>query len=409
MPFTSLEQLPLAESLSRTKRLQALLAEHMPNASGMLIFARLNIYYLTGSWVNGLVWVPGAGEPILLCRKGIERARLDSPLTNVGEYRSFSQLEDILREFNLPMGDTLAVDMAGLPWSLGRSLQKYLTGKNLVPGDGLLARTRAVKTDWELTKMRKAGELHNHCLCDILPEHIHPGMTEREISLKIWETFLAHGHCGLMRMEHFGEEVFLGHVAAGDSGNYPSVFNGPVGLRGVHPVIPHMGDANTLWQQDQPLTLDCGFCLDGYHSDKTQVYWSKNASTPDYAAKAQDFCLDIQTWIAERLRPGVIPSELFEACWKRAENEGHMEGFMGLGRNKVSFIGHGIGLAIDEYPVIARGFDEPLEEGMTMALEPKIGIPGLGMVGVENTFEITQEGGRCLCGNDFDPILVEPC
>jgi Xaa-Pro aminopeptidase len=408
MTFTSLEQLPLSESQWRTRRLQNLLAKHLPEASGILVFARLSIYYLTGSWINGLVWVPREGEPILLCRKGIERARLDSPLTTIGEYRSFAQLGDIFRDFNAPLGETIAVDMAGMPWSLGRSLQKHLKDTTLVPGDALLARARAVKTEWELTKMRKAGQLHDHCLCRVLPEQIHPGMNEREISLKIWEVFLAHGHCGMMRMEHFGEEIFLGHVAAGDSANYPSVFNGPVGLRGVHPVIPHMGDAKTLWHSDHPLTLDCGFCLDGYHSDKTQVYWSADAAIPDAARRAQDFCLEIQTWIAERLRPGAIPSELFKKCWKRAEDKGHKEGFMGLGENKVRFLGHGIGLAIDEYPVIAWRFDEPLEQGMTMALEPKIGIKGLGMVGVENTFEVTPDGGKCLCGEVFDPILIEP-
>jgi Xaa-Pro aminopeptidase len=407
MAFTSLEQLPLSESQSRTRRLQDLLAGHLPEASGMLVFARLSIYYLTGSWVNGVVWVPREGEPVLLCRKGIERARLDSPLTAIREYKTFSQLDEICRECGSPMETTLAVDMAGMPWALGRSLQKYLKDKTLVPGDALLARARAVKTEWELNKMRRAGKLHNHCLCNVLPKQIHPGMNEREISLKIWEIFLAHGHCGMMRMEHYGEEIFLGHVAAGDSGNYPSVFNGPVGLRGTHPVIQHMGDVDTIWRPDTPLTLDCGFCIAGYHSDKTQVYWSSDAAIPDAARRAQDFCLEIQTWLAERLRPGAIPSELFRECWKRAEDNGHMEGFMGLGGNKVRFLGHGIGLAIDEWPVIAWRFDEPLEEGMTMALEPKIGIPDLGMVGVENTFEVTPEGGKCLSGEIFDPILIE--
>ncbi|GAU08561.1 M24 family metallopeptidase [Desulfoplanes formicivorans] len=406
MTFTSLEQLPLAEHEFRIRRLKELLIRTIPQASGILVFARLNIYYLTGSWVNGLVWIPRDGEPVLLCRKGIDRARLDSPMTNMGEYRSFGQLQDILQDFEAPMGSTVAVDMTGLPWSLGRSLQKHLGTTTLVPGDHVLAKTRAIKSPWELTKMRRAGEIHNHCLCHILPHHLRPGMNEREISLKIWEVFMEHGHCGMMRMEHFGEEIFLGHVAAGDSGNYPSVFNGPVGLRGVHPVIPHMGDAGTVWHKHQPLTLDCGFCLDGYHSDKTQIYWDRNAIIPDQARKAQDFCLEIQTWIAERLRPGAIPSQLFTTCWQKARNLGHMEGFMGLGGNKVRFIGHGIGLAIDEYPVIAQGFDEPLEEGMTMALEPKIGIPGLGMVGVENTFEITPDGGKCLTGRIFDPIMI---
>ncbi|MFA7165811.1 MAG: Xaa-Pro peptidase family protein [Desulfoplanes sp.] len=405
MPFTSIERLPLAETQIRTSRLQGFLNREMPQVSGIFIFSRLNIYYLTGSWVNGVLWVPSEGEPTLMCRRGIERARLDSPLHQMAEYRSFTQLPEICADFGTPLGDTLGVEMGGLPWNLGLSLQKRIPATYL-PADPLLSRTRAVKTDFELAKMREAGAKHHLCLYHIIPECIHPGMNEREISLQIWNVFLNQGHCGMMRMENFGEEIFLGHVAAGENANYPSVFNGPVGVKGVHPVIPHMGNQATIWNPEQPLIVDCGFCLDGYHSDKTQVYWSSKAHIPEYARKAQDFCLDIQMWIAERLRPGAIPSELFAACWKRAEKQGFMEEFMGLGKNKVQFIGHGIGLAIDEHPVIARGFDAPLEEGMTMALEPKIGISGLGMVGVENTFEITRNGGRCLSGDMFNPVLV---
>ena len=79
---------------------------------------------------------------------------------------------------------------------------------------------------------------------------------------------------------------------------------------------------------------------------------------------------------------------------------------MGLGRNKVSFVGHGIGLAIDEYPAVAKGFDLPLEEGAVLAIEPKIGLPGVGMVGVENTFLVTPQGGKSLTGEDLGIIRV---
>jgi Xaa-Pro dipeptidase len=79
---------------------------------------------------------------------------------------------------------------------------------------------------------------------------------------------------------------------------------------------------------------------------------------------------------------------------------------MGLGSGQVRFIGHSIGLAVDETPVIAARFDDPLLPGMVMALEPKIGIPGIGMVGTENTFEVTGSGGKSLTGDNFDPVFV---
>jgi Xaa-Pro aminopeptidase len=79
---------------------------------------------------------------------------------------------------------------------------------------------------------------------------------------------------------------------------------------------------------------------------------------------------------------------------------------MGFGGRRVQFLGHGIGLEVDEMPVIASGFDEPLEEGMTIALEPKKGIEGVGMVGIENTFVVTPGGGRPITGRDRGLIPV---
>jgi Xaa-Pro aminopeptidase len=208
-------------------------------------------------------------------------------------------------------------------------------------------------------------------------------------------------------MENFGEEVFLGHVSVGDSANYPSVFNGPVGLIGVHPATPYMGSAEVIWTTGQPLIIDNGFTWQGYMTDKTQVYWLGNKKhIPRDALKAHDFCIELQAKIASLLKPGTTPGEIWNHCRTEVENSGWREGFMGYGKNKVYFVGHGIGLAIDEYPVLASGFDLPLEEGMTLAVEPKIGIPGFGMVGVENTFEITPEGGKCLTGEKFDIITI---
>ena len=87
MTFTSLERMPLAEVRDRAARLRRHLTECRPDASGMLIFSRPAVYYLSGAWVNGLLWLPLDGEPVLLCRRGFERAEMDSPLQNILEYK----------------------------------------------------------------------------------------------------------------------------------------------------------------------------------------------------------------------------------------------------------------------------------------------------------------------------------
>lgn len=379
-----------------------------PRTGGLLVFSRLAIYYFAGTTAPGVLWIPREGEAVLLSRRGVERARLESPLSRIRPYRSFRELPSLLAGEGVPLAETVAAETGGISWALGRLLEEHLVGTVILPGDRAIARTRAVKSPWELERLRTAGEAHHHCLTRDLPPLLRAGLTEREIALLVWRVFFEAGHQGLLRMENYGEEVFLGHVAAGESANHPSVFNGPVGLLGAHPATPHMGSAAKRWERGEPLVCDTGFVLEGYHTDKTQVFWpGRRDELPARATAAHDFCVGVQRWLAERLRPGSVPSELARHCFRWAEEEGWSEGFMALGANKVGFLGHGIGLAIDEQPVIAKGFDDPLEEGMTLALEPKMGIPGFGMVGVENVFEVTPEGGRCLTGDRYDIICLE--
>ena len=66
---------------------------------------------------------------------------------------------------------------------------------------------------------------------------------------------------------------------------------------------------------------------------------------------------------------------------------------MGAGENQVKFVAHSVGLELDETSVIAPKFDEPLEAGVVLAVEPKVFYPGLGGVGVENTYVLTEN--RC--------------
>jgi len=382
-----------------------------PNAGGLLAFSPENIYYLSGHLGNGVFWLPREGAPVLMCRKGIERARLESEVATILAFRSYGDLPDLLREAGSPMpkgGTPVAAEMGGITWALSQLLTSRLPEQQFVSGDKVLSHARSVKSEWELAKLRLAGQRHDRALQELLPQHLTPGMSEREISHKAWDVFFSLGHSGLMRMNTPGEDIFLGHVAAGESANYPSRYNGPVGLMGEHPAVPFMGYAGKIWRQGEPLTCDIGFCLEGYQTDKTQVYWGGGKSTvPPAVAEGHQICMEVQQFLAENLKPGAIPSELYAQSLEMVAQAGQSDGFMGLDGNNVPFIGHGIGLAIDEYPVIAKGFDAPLEAGMVLALEPKLGIRRGGMVGVENTFEVTEQGGVCLTGERFEMVCVE--
>lgn len=406
--FEALARIPEEELKRRRDAVRRHLHVLAPEAGGILVFSRLNIYYLTGTFGQGVLWVPLEGDSVLLIRKGVNRARLEAGINHILPYKSYSELPGLCADAGSPFTPTLAAVMSGLTWQLGAMLAAKLKDYTLVPGDHAVALARMVKSEFELDILRRCGGKHHHCLYDALPGRIHPGMTEREIAHKAWEVFFAEGHMGILRMQAHDEEAFLGHVSAGDSGNYPSGFNGPLGLRGEHPASALMGNANKVWREGEPLMLDIGFQLEGYHTDKTQAYFAGAASSiPDDIRRAQEFCMELQDWMCAEAGPGVTPETLYAHCIEEAGKRGFAEGFMGLDENKVPFVGHGIGLTVDEFPPMAKGFSQPLEQGMVIALEPKQGIRDVAMVGVENTFEITADGCRCISGDRYDMIPVK--
>ncbi len=409
MTFTAVERMDRSELDLRYERYRRLLSAHLPQAAGLLILNPVTIYYFTGTLGTGVLWLPAEGEPVLMVRHGLERARMESPLETMFAFKSFSKVPELAAFAGSPIPERpaiIGVDMAGASWSIGNLIMSRLSGHEFVSADALLDKIMCVKTEWELKKMRLCGARHHHALYNLLPQRIYAGMNEREIAHKSWEVFFELGHSGMMRMSNVNEDFFLGHISAGDSANYPSRYNGPVGLRGEHPAVPFMGYPGRIWHTNEPLTCDIGFSLEGYQTDKTQVYWT-GGPIPAQVLEAHEFCIQVQEWLRSQLKPGAIPSELYAHCMSMMEKQGFGDGFMALDSNKVPFLGHGIGLHVDEYPVIAKGFDEPLEAGMVMAMEPKMGIRDLGMVGVENTFEITESGGVSISGEEFEIVQVD--
>ena len=179
-----------------------------------------------------------------------------------------------------------------------------------------------------------------------------------------------------------------------------------MGFWGPHPAVPCMGSPRRIWERNTLLATDLSFSFEGYHADRTQMYWC-GGPIPDSIADPQKVCGDILLAVQEKLRPGAKPAELWQLSCAMAEKAGYADLFMGSGPDRVKFLGHGVGLTLDGFPAFARGFEEPLQEGMCVAIEPKIAIPGVGMAGVEHTFEVTAQGGKSLTGTETRIIIVE--
>jgi Xaa-Pro aminopeptidase len=252
--------------------------------------------------------------------------------------------------------------------------------------------------------MKKSGEGHRIVLEERLPGMLHEGMSEVDLAGELYSQMLKDGHHGVTRFGMFDTDVVIGHIAFGESSLYPTSFNGPGGNYGMSPAVPSVGSRERKLAKGDLVFVDIGFGVEGYHTDKTMNYIF--GKEPDQETLHEhNLCLDIQSRLTEQLKPDMIPSVLYENVMKSLSPE-FLKNFMGFGNRQVKFLGHGIGLFIAEVPVIAKGFDNPLEENMVIALEPKKGIKNVGMVGIENTFIVTPEGGKCITGHSRGMVPV---
>jgi Xaa-Pro aminopeptidase len=136
--------------------------------------------------------------------------------------------------------------------------------------------------------------------------------------------------------------------------------------------------------------VDYVFALHGYLSDHTRVFCI--GSLPEELLNGHKAMLEIQETVKNRACPGVTGEEIYQLMIAAARDNGYGDWFMGVGDRRIRFTGHGIGLELDEFPFIAQGQKLKLERNMVIALEPKLIIPGKGVVGIENTHVVTEGG-----------------
>jgi Xaa-Pro dipeptidase len=209
------------------------------------------------------------------------------------------------------------------------------------------------------------------------------------------------GHEGTVRSRSFNLEMHYGSVLAGESAAVSGGTDTPLVGSGPSPAIG-MGSSHRPIGRGEPVVVDLCGSASGYLADQTRTFAIAHAGKRLTSAYSR--AREILYTVAAEARPGVPASRLYELAHELADGN---EGFMGpSGERTVSFIGHGLGLEIDEPPFLARGYDEPLEEGMVFAVEPKFVVSGEGAVGVENTYLVTAGGVEALTTAPDDLIVV---
>jgi len=364
---------------------------------------RVNQYYLTSTMQDGLLLVPRDGDAVFWVRRSLERACAESLFPDMRPMRSF---RDAAQGMKPARGRrTIHIEADLVPYGLVERFRKHFPCDELGSLEPVIGRVRSVKSPYELEIIERAGAIHRRAMEDKVPGLLREGMSEAEFACDLYRLMVSEGHEGTVRFAMFNVDIAVGQLGFGENSLYPTSFNGPGGCRGVGPAAPVLGSRDRRLRVGDLVFVDLGCSVEGYATDKTMIY-AFGRPLPREASASHARCVEIQGRIAASLKPGAIPSTIYSTVMESLD-PGFLEHFMGFGSRRAEFLGHGVGLQIDEPPVIAEGFDEPLIEGMVLAVEPKRGVPGVGMVGTENTYLVTAEGGRSLTGTCAGPILID--
>ncbi len=367
-----------------------------------LIAGISNIYYYTGTIQNGVFFCLSDRNNAFFVKKSFERAKNESGLKNIYPLKGMKNLEEELKNVFGFSPETIGFEGDILPCSLFKRYEKAFPEAKFIDFSLDLRLIRSVKSEWEIENIKKAaGQLEK--LFEHMRGFIKEGMSEIEIAAESERYVRLLGHQGTIRMRGFNAELFYSVICAGESANLPTNFDGPSGSQGLYPSAIHPAGTKKV-EKGKPVLFDFMGGYMGYLCDGTRIYLSgKPSKEIEYAQKK---CIEIQNFIAEQLKPGAIPSEIYIKTVEKAKRENFYENLMGFKSNQVKFFGHGVGLEVDEFPVIADKFNFPLEENMVIALEPKKYIENIGGVGVENTFAVKKGGGEKLINYPDEIILI---
>jgi Xaa-Pro dipeptidase len=390
---------------NRKERLQLKMKQNHINAC--LITQNVDLYYFTGSMQTGYLLIPAEGEAIFFVRRSMVRAQQESSVTveALGSMRDFESL--LLERFASLFAGVkrlvVATEFDVLPVQQFHRLEAALPSTTWVDGSMMVRETRMIKDEYEIGRIQEAARVVDLALQFALA-HVHAGMSEYALMSLIETALRQNGHLGFMRMRGYNQEIITGMVGSGEAAAEPTYFDGPAGGRGLSAASPQSSSRKQIGL-NEPILIDIGCCIDGYVIDQTRtvVIGALDERLTDAYQVAEHILHSTEAL----LRPGTLCEDLYLLALEQAAEAGLSEYFMGYGADQVKFLGHGIGLEIDELPVLAKGFKLPLEAGMVIAIEPKFTFPGRGVVGIENSYLITTEGFAKLTCSREDILSID--
>ena len=400
-------RVPVTELQKRQKGFSKSLANH--GMESALIDDPVELYWLTGGRQNGILLIGADGSGIDTThwvRRSLRRALFegggsDCPHDVMLQPR-MGALEDSLVERGCSTKPAmLSSKIPAERLSFFNSRVGSLNGE-IENCTSLLYGLREVKSEWEISMHRESGVI-NKKMFEAVEEAGSAGKTELEIASVADSVSREYGFGGRIRMRKWPMDCDRVVIASGPSGSVPSYFDSAIGGIGASP-ISSLGAGFRKVKDREPVLVDIVHLHRGYVSDCTRMF-SAGSLSDTWHSRLEDM-IEIRDAVIGSLGRGDDCSNSWEIGRSLADEMGYSENLMGMHPDQSSFLGHSVGLELDETPVVAAGFNRPLPLGGTMAVEPKV-IYHDGSIGNEDTWFRTSDGMECLTAGDSFPIHTE--
>ena len=381
-----MENLILLCPQEASRRLEKVRRQINGLCDGIIINDNANLYYLTGRVFDGWAYIPAQGEALWLVKRPVHLHG-----DRVLSVRKPEEIPALLPAHGLKEPATLGLELDILTFAMAQRLMKAFGMENAVDATAAMRQARSVKTQEEVEKIRQSAikqtEVYRH-----IPSLFHLGMTDFELEVAIEHLSRQEGCLGQFRISGQSMEFFMGNLLAGKNADEPSPYDFAMGGKGMDPSLP-VGVCGAEIHRGETVMVDMNGNYTGYMSDMTRVFAVD--TVPALAQQAHQCSLDIHAMFCREAVPGVVAQDLYAKALDIVHERGLGPYFMGH-RQHAGFIGHGVGIEINEWPVIAPRSRQVLEDGNVIALEPKFVIPDVGAVGVENTYVIRRDGAERL-------------
>lgn len=357
-------------------------AMHELGLDSVLLCDNADIYYITGRVFCGWVYFS--------LTEGVSYyVRRPSTLTGENLYYVHKP-EDIATRVTTP--SSIGLELDTMPYSRVERLRAIFPDATLGNASAAMRMARVVKTPVEIENLIASGIRQTEVYRRI-PRLYTDGMTDLELQIEIERSLRLHGCLGQFRVTGPDLELYMGNVLTGDNSDHPSPYDFAMGGRGIDPSLP-VGADGTLIRPGQPVMVDMNGNFTGYMTDMTRCYIVGDA--PDEAVRALELSRAICRRVADMAVPGAAAADLYNEALAMAADGGMADYFMGH-RYHAGFVGHGIGISVNEGPVLAPRSRDIIRYHNVIAVEPKFVIPGIGAVGIENTYVVEeQRAARCI-------------